>query len=1174
MFEIFIRRPILSGVISVVIVFLGLLAITSLPITQFPDIVPPSVTVTARYTGANADVMAKTVATPLERAINGVPGMTYMTTVCTNDGMSLTTIYFKVGTDPDVASVNVQNRVTTVLDELPEEVIRAGVITEKEVNSMLMYLNIMSTDSSHTEKFVYNFADINILRELKRIDGVGFVEIMGSRDYAMRVWLNPNRLAAYNMSPQEVTAAIRSQNIEAAPGKTGISSDKIPQQLQYVLQYSGKFSTPEEYGEIVLKALPDGSVLRLKDVATIEFDSEDYNMISMTDGKPSASIMIKQRPGSNAREVIQNIKAKMEEIKESSFAPGMDYNISYDVSRFLDASISVVLRTLLEAFLLVFIVVYLFLQDFRSTLIPAIAVPVSLVGTFFFMQMLGFSINMLTLFALVLAIGIVVDNAIVVVEAVHVKMHNEKLPPAKATEAAIREIGGAIIAITLVMSAVFVPVGFMSGTVGIFYRQFSLTWNLTKSINLSLQTMTNAHIEEPVGVVNKQLFPDEYEAWKDTVLTSIKNLGTPWNYNQTFNASYTAPFSKIPVLDYLSFNAKYNATYTWDRGAQISEEIDLGNSVNNQGQLSFDGRFNFEQLYNKSKYLQKINKRFSSNNRAAATAKKNRKFERTILLREDTTVTLRHNLNNKKVKVVARDDAGKKVALRTKVLDANNVVILDKGTQRLNVIITPSNKNERNFWKEAAEYSLRGLMMVRNASVRYRKTNTTSLPLFSPNVGDIFGQSTSYGPMAPGLDFAFGFTDENYVYRAKERGWLLCDSTQISPAVIGRTEEFNFEIALEPIRGLKINLTGNRTDTRSSQMQFMFDDMPTVRGGSYTKTHIALKTAFRSSSAKDGYSSQAFDDFLKNREIIAARLEAHYGSLGNYPNKGFIASTGFGDKPYDSANGGVNRSSADVMIPAFIAAYSGRDARKIDLSPFPGLSAILPNWRITYDGFMQIPFIKKHFKAFTLSHAYQCTYAVGSFTSFLNWVESDGDFGFVRDELTGNPIPSSPFDISSVMITERFAPLIGLKVTLKNNVTGNIEYKDSRTLTLNSAAGQIVEASTTDFTIGAGYKIANFNTILKLKGSQTGVSNDLTINADFSFRKNQALIRRIEQNFTQATSGTRTTMLKVTANYVLSKRITVGAYFDHQINTPLVSSSSYPITNSNYGISVRLSLLK
>ena len=508
MFKLFIKRPILSGVISVMIVCLGLLSIATLPITQFPDIVPPSVTVTARYTGASADVMSKTVATPLERAINGVPGMTYMTTVCTNDGMSLTTIYFKVGTDPDVAAVNVQNRVTTVLDELPEEVIRAGVITEKEVNSMLMYLNIMSTDSAHTEQFVYNFADINILRELKRIDGVGLVEIMGSRDYAMRIWLNPNRLAAYNMVPQDVTNAIRSQNIEAAPGKTGISSDKLPQQLQYVLQYTGKFNSEEDYGEIVLKAMPDGSLLKLKDVATIEFDSEDYNMISMTDGRPSAAIMIKQRPGSNAREVINNIKEKMAEIKESSFAPGMDYNISYDVSRFLDASIASVLQTLLEAFLLVFVVVYIFLQDFRSTLIPAIAVPVSLVGTFFFMQALGFSINMLTLFALVLAIGIVVDNAIVVVEAVHVKMHEQGLSPYKATVAAIQEIGGAIIAITLVMSAVFVPVGFMQGTVGIFYRQFSLTLAVAIVISgvnaLTLSPALCALILKPASEMKKK----------------------------------------------------------------------------------------------------------------------------------------------------------------------------------------------------------------------------------------------------------------------------------------------------------------------------------------------------------------------------------------------------------------------------------------------------------------------------------------------------------------------------------------------------------------------------------------------------------------------------------------------------------------------------------------------
>ncbi|MBS9523893.1 efflux RND transporter permease subunit [Litoribacter alkaliphilus] len=475
MLELFIKRPILSTVISVFITLLGILALTSLPITQFPDIVPPSVTVTARYTGANAEVLSKAVATPLERAINGVPGMTYMSSVNTNDGVTVVTVVFDVGTDPDQAAVNVQNRVATVVDELPEEVIRAGVQTEKEVNSMLLYLNLYSSDTLQDERFVYNFADINILPELKRIDGVGFAEIMGARDYSMRIWLHPSRLVSYGLSPQDITEAIRRQNVEAAPGKSGISSDQSPQMLQYVLKYTGKFNREEDYENITLKALPDGSLLKIKDVAEVEFGSQDYNMVSMTDGRPSASIMIKQRPGSNAREVIANIKDKMAELQDSSFPPSMEFNVSYDVSRFLDASISKVLITLLEAFLLVSLVVFIFLQDFRSTLIPAIAVPVSLVGTLFFMQLFGFSINLLTLFALVLAIGIVVDNAIVVVEAVHVKMHEEKMNAYQATLAAMKEIGGAIVAITLVMSAVFVPVGFLSGPVGIFYRQFSLT---------------------------------------------------------------------------------------------------------------------------------------------------------------------------------------------------------------------------------------------------------------------------------------------------------------------------------------------------------------------------------------------------------------------------------------------------------------------------------------------------------------------------------------------------------------------------------------------------------------------------------------------------------------------------------------------------------------------------
>jgi HAE1 family hydrophobic/amphiphilic exporter-1 len=447
----------------------------SLPVTQFPDIVPPSVVVNAKYTGAGAEVCAKAVATPIERAINGVPNMTYLNTVTNNNGNTAITVYFKVGTDPDVAAINVQNRVTTVLDELPEEVIKAGVTTEKEVNTILMYLNIFSDDSSADEEFIYNFADINLLKELKRIDGVGFCEIMGSRDYSMRVWLNPDRLVAYKLSTEELIAAIRAQNIEAAPGKTGQSSDRLTQKQEYVLKYSGKFNSMEQYENLVIRSNPDGSLLKLKDIAEIDFGSFDYSVISKTDGRPSATIIIKQRPGSNARDVINAVKAKMEELKGTSFPPGMQYNVTYDVSRFLDASINEVIKTLIEAYILVFIVVFIFLQDIRSTIIPALAVPVSLIGAFAAMQALGFSINLLTLFALVLAIGIVVDNAIVVVEAVHAKMHENGLSPMDATLQSMKEISGAIVSITLIMTAVFIPISFLSGPVGIFYRQFAIT---------------------------------------------------------------------------------------------------------------------------------------------------------------------------------------------------------------------------------------------------------------------------------------------------------------------------------------------------------------------------------------------------------------------------------------------------------------------------------------------------------------------------------------------------------------------------------------------------------------------------------------------------------------------------------------------------------------------------
>lgn len=474
MFSKFIKRPVLSIVISLIIVLLGIVSLTQLPMTQFPDIAPPEVTVTTKYTGANAEACVKAVVVTLERAVNGVPGMAYMSSVSGNDGTSVISIIFKAGTDPEIAAVNVQNRVSSVLDELPEEVIKSGVIVEKVQNSMLLYLNILSSDPNLDEKFLYNFADINVLPELKRIEGVGYADIMGQREYAMRVWLNPVKMAAYKVSTEDVIQCLKEQNIEAAPGKVGESSGKSIQSLQYVVKYSGKYNTKEQYENVIIKRDFEGKLLRLKDLADIEFGSLDYDVLSKENGKPSAAIVLKQRPGSNASDVIKNIKNKMDEL-QTSFPSGISYTYSYDVSSFLNASIEGVLHTLLEAFLLVALVVFIFLGDFRSTLIPAIAVPISLIGTFFFMQLFGFSINLITLFALVLAIGIVVDNAIVVVEAVHAKMETLHIDAKLATEEAIKEIGGAIIAITLVMSAVFIPVAFLPGPTGVFYRQFSLT---------------------------------------------------------------------------------------------------------------------------------------------------------------------------------------------------------------------------------------------------------------------------------------------------------------------------------------------------------------------------------------------------------------------------------------------------------------------------------------------------------------------------------------------------------------------------------------------------------------------------------------------------------------------------------------------------------------------------
>lgn len=475
MFKKFIRRPVLSIVISLIIVFMGVLSLLKLPITQFPSISPPKVNITAEYPGANNELLIKSVVIPLERGLNGVPGMKYMTSDAGNDGEASIQVVFDLGTDPNVAAVNVQNRVSSVVNKLPPLVVREGVKITREEPNMLMYINLYSDDPKADQKFLFNYADINVMSELRRVSGVGFADILGTREYAMRIWLKPDRLTAYSISADEVMESLNQQSLEASPGKTGESSGKRSQSFEYILKYPGRFNNEKDYGNIILKAKPDGEFIRLKDVADIEFGSSMYDIYSTLNGKPSAAITVKQSYGSNASDVIKNVKSLMEELQKTTFPKGMHYDISYDVSRFLDASIEKVVHTLFEAFILVAIVVFLFLGDWRSTLIPALAVPVSLVGTFAVMSAFGITLNMISLFALVMAIGVVVDDAIVVIEAVHAKMEEKHLSPLKATEEAMHEISGAIIAITLVMASVFIPIAFMSGPVGVFYRQFSIT---------------------------------------------------------------------------------------------------------------------------------------------------------------------------------------------------------------------------------------------------------------------------------------------------------------------------------------------------------------------------------------------------------------------------------------------------------------------------------------------------------------------------------------------------------------------------------------------------------------------------------------------------------------------------------------------------------------------------
>ena len=705
-------------------------------------------------------------------------------------------------------------------------------------------------------------------------------------------------------------------------------------------------------------------------------------------------------------------------------------------------------------------------------------------------------------------------------------------------------------------------------------RQFELKYDFTKNLKFQLRTAFNARIEETKYTpVNREFFPDEYENWKDTVLSSLAHFGTPYSYQQVFNASYSVPFSKMPIFDWLTANAQYNATYNWNRGAEVTDDVTLGNEISNMANWQIDGQVNFEKIYNKSKYLKDINTRYSGKSTGQNKRFRPKNETQTLSISKGETVDIRHKLNSKRLKIEVTDSLGKEVKVPYTIVDANTVRFTGKADlQNLKVALQTVDPNLVSPAKKAGEMSVRFLMLIRRLSVSYKETSTLVLPSFSSKAG-FMGQSVDGGVLSPGLDFAFGIPQRDYLERAAERGWIYMNDSIINPASQSFTSDFDVKLNLEPLPGLKIDLNSKRVSTDQSTIQYMYDDMPTTFTGTFRMTHAAILTSFWKVEKADGnYRSRAFEKFKENRAYMAEKLQSRYTGT-RYPSTGFMADNALAGKTYDAANGAYSQNSADVLIPAFLAAYTGCDITRASTSPFPSFWSIIPNWKISYDGLMRIPGVSKYFRSITLNHAYQCTYNVASYSSFSNYAENDDGFGFVRDVTSGNPIPSSRYDISSVSINESFAPFLSLDMAMKNSFTGKVEYRRQRNLTLNLTSYQLVESTNDEWVVGLGYVVKDFDIVLKLKNKSKTVKNDLTTRVDFSFKDIKTIIRKIDSDDVQPTTGTKSLTVKLTADYVFSSKLNFRLFYDYQMSKPVISTS-YPISTSNVGFSIKFMLTR
>jgi len=711
-------------------------------------------------------------------------------------------------------------------------------------------------------------------------------------------------------------------------------------------------------------------------------------------------------------------------------------------------------------------------------------------------------------------------------------------------------------------------------------RNFSINYDLSKALRFSLQTATNSNIEE--SYFTPEIGKEHYEQWRDTVWSSIKKLGNPYAYQQTFTASWTVPINKIPLFDWVTANATYNSTYSWNRSAPIgggTTKTEIGNIATSMGAWSADGQLNFETLYNKSKYLKEVNRKY--NNQSGNEQKFQPKtYNEIIKLEPNKKDTINHRLNSEKVAYMFIDKNGKPVQVATKQINATSVEISSKlNADSVKITAATLDPNDLPLARQVVDFGTRLLMSARRASVTFRKSSNMTLPGFLPKPGFLGQDKSIDGVYAPGYAFTFGiFDSQNTIDNAIKNNWLFMGDSIVNPAVLANTTDLDIKASLEPIPGLKIDLNAKRYTADNTTIQYMFDGMPSTFSGSYNITQVAIATAFKPIGGADvNYDSEVFRTFLANRTVIADRLRAKYSSR-DYPTTGFFKDLqDVKGKPFNPSLGDFNENSSDVLIPAFLAAYTGRDISKASTDLFPNIAAVLPNWRMSYDGLSRIQWVKDNFRSISITHAYTCRYSIGNYTSFSTWVAMDQDnnaMGYIRDVQSNNPIPSSPYDISSVSLTEQFSPLIGINAAMKNSMTAKLEYRKQRNLALNLSSTQMVEANSDEFVLGFGYLLKDFDVILKMKNNdQSRIKNDLKLSADLSYKDIKTLLRKIDENLTQASNGNKMFSLKILADYVFSSKVNIQVFFDRQMTTPLISTT-FPVSSTNFGVNFKFMLTR